>query len=153
MPTHPAAGRGGGFSATLSLQRESEQRYGRSFGSLDVKVVPETPERLRVRVAPRGGRRWEVPESIVQRCVAQAQSTATVCSCCAVALGCAPLTLTRKGAFCACAAARRPGVQPGLRAEELLYAVDAPAQSGAPFALTVRRRGSNMPIFDSRGYR
>ena len=79
-----------GVSGKLTLRRVMWLGGGRIFGGLDVKVVPETPERLRVRVAPRGGRRWEVPESIVQRCVAQAQSTATVCSCCAVALGVHP---------------------------------------------------------------
>ncbi|KAF8062771.1 Alpha-glucosidase [Scenedesmus sp. PABB004] len=56
---------------------------------------------------------------------------------------------------------KRPGVQAGLAGADLAYnvALSQPARrgqgqgGGEPFALTVTRRGSGAPIFDTRGHR
>ncbi|KAF8062770.1 Alpha-glucosidase [Scenedesmus sp. PABB004] len=112
-----------GAASQLRLATEQLPAYGPSFKDLTVEVMPESAARLHVKIAPTGQRRWEVPESII----------------------------------------KRPGVQAGLAGADLAYdvALSQPARrsqgqgqgSGEPFALTVTRRGSGAPIFDTRGHR
>eukprot|EP00775_Hariotina_reticulata_P010104 gene10104-10260_t len=62
------------LSQRLKLQLDNEQllQYGPSFTELQADIIPETAERLRVRVTASGHKRWEVPESIIPRTSPQA---------------------------------------------------------------------------------
>ncbi|KAF8061064.1 alpha-glucosidase [Scenedesmus sp. PABB004] len=116
-PAHPdAPAAPAGLATRLSLALTAPERLpelGASFKDLDVTITPETAARLHVKIAPRGERRWEVPESIVPR----------------------------------------PGASPGLGREELLYTVLQPGgRPGRPFALTVARKATLEPVFDTRGF-
>jgi hypothetical protein len=55
--------------ADLTLVTEHLPEYGDSFKQLSVSITPETPYRLHVKIAPLGVARWEVPETVVARCV------------------------------------------------------------------------------------
>lgn len=56
-----------GYTAQAVLAEEQLPQYGRSFRQLLVEVTPETASRLHIKVSPKGVKRWEVPEFIVQR--------------------------------------------------------------------------------------
>jgi hypothetical protein len=53
------------------------------------------------------------------------------------------------------AAAFRPHPVQGLAASELLYDVKQPAAAaaGQPFALTVTRKATGQPVFNTQGHR
>jgi hypothetical protein len=53
----------------VHLKDEVLPEYGPSFKDLDIAVTPETVSRLHVKINPSGVQRWEVPDSIVTRCV------------------------------------------------------------------------------------
>lgn len=56
-----------GYTASAVLAEEQLPEYGRSFRQLTVEVTPETASRLHIKIRPRTGTRFEVPEFIVQR--------------------------------------------------------------------------------------
>jgi N-terminal barrel of NtMGAM and CtMGAM, maltase-glucoamylase len=68
-------------AAVAATGRDPVPQYGQSFEQLDVTVTPETASRLRVKVAPTGVPRWEVPEMIVARFVAAAVALPPVLPC------------------------------------------------------------------------